>query len=68
MMGVYECRTKKELKTKVGRDAASTFQETGFGPEYKGAGSYPVVGPSPYERKWYALVVVDDDGKIVKVV
>ena len=48
--------------------AADRLQETSmFGPEYKGAGRYPVVGPSPYERKWYATVTVDDGGKIVKV-
>lgn len=68
MMSVYGCKTKKDLKALVGRNAASTFQETSvFGPEFKGAGCYPVVGPSPYERKWYAEVTVDAAGRIVKV-
>ena len=49
-------------------DASRVFQETSmFGPEYRGAGEYAVVGPGPYERKWYARVTVDADGRIVKV-
>ena len=68
MMSVYGCPTKKALKLKVGSRASTLFQETSmFGLEYKGAGSYPVVGPSPYERKWYATVTVDADGRVVKV-
>ena len=68
MMSIYGCRTKKDQKAKVGQDASSLFLETSiFGPEYKGPGSYPVVGPAPTERKWYATVVVGADGKVVKV-
>ena len=49
-------------------DALSRFQETSmFGLEYEGDGQYPVVGPSPTIRKWYALVTVQG-GKIVEVV
>lgn len=69
MLSVYGCKTKKDLKTKVGTDASRVFQETSmFSREYLGAGEYAVVGPAPTERRWYALVVVDADGRIVKVV
>lgn len=68
MLSVYGCKTKKDLKAKVGVEASCVFQETSmFGPEYKGQGSYPVVGPSPTERKWYATVKVDGAGRIVSV-
>lgn len=50
-------------------EASRRLQETSmFGPEFKGAGQYPVVGPAPYERKWFAMVHVDGNGRIVKVV
>ncbi len=70
MMSVYGCPTKKALKLKVGTNVNTNtlFHETSiFGPEYKGAGSYTVVGPSPYERKWFATVTVDASGRVVKV-
>lgn len=68
MMSVYGCRTKKDLKDKVGRNAQDVLQETSyFGPEYHGTGTYPVVGPSPTERKWYATVHVGAGGCIVRV-
>ena len=67
MLSIYGAATKKALKDFVGRPADEVFQETSmFGPEYKGDGSYPVVGPSPYVRKWYATVRVDG-GKVSKV-
>ena len=67
MMSVYRCRTKKDLKARVGQRAGNLFLETSmFGPEYKGDGCYAVVGPSPYERKWYAEVTITD-GKVSKV-
>lgn len=68
MMSVHGCRTKGDLKAKTGVSASGLFYETSlFGPEYKGPGSYTVVGPSPYERKWYATVTVDASGKVSKV-
>ena len=70
MMSVYGCPTKKALKLKVGTNVLThtLFQETSmFGPEYKGAGTYAIVGPSPTERKWFATVTVDADGRVVKV-
>ena len=67
MMSINGCKTKKALKTKVGQSVDGLFVETSmFGPEYKGDGRYAVVGPSPYERRWYANVFVED-GKVVKV-
>lgn len=67
MMSVYRCKTKKDLKARVGQQADGLFQETSmFGPEFKGDGKYTVVGPSPYERKWYATVTVAQ-GKVAKV-
>lgn len=68
MISVYNCRTKKDLKAKIGQDADHVLQETSmFGPELRDHGKFAVVGPGPYERKWYAEVTVDG-GKIVKVV
>lgn len=67
MMSVYGCPTKKSLKEKVGRDASGVLQETSmFGPELRDSGKFAVVGPGPYERKWYAEVTVAG-GRIVKV-
>jgi len=66
MLGISGSPTKKDLKTKLG--TAPRFIETSvFGLEYQGKdGNYTVVGPSPYVRKWYATVTVQD-GKIVRV-
>lgn len=65
MMSYYGCKTKKDLKAQVG--AKPSFIETSFfGPEFKGDGSYCVVGPSPTERKWFATVEVKA-GLIAKV-
>jgi hypothetical protein len=58
-------KTKKELKSNVGK--ALDYVETSiFGPEYKEDGTFCVVGPSPYERKWFASVTMES-GKIKKV-
>ena len=58
-------KTKKMLKESVGKELR--YQETSmFGSEYKSNGRFPVVGPGPYDRKWYATVTMKDD-KIVKV-
>jgi cytochrome c biogenesis protein ResB len=64
MMGA-SYKTKKDLKASVGKPLR--YVETSlFGQEYKDNGTFTVVGPSPYERKWYATVVMVD-GKIAKV-
>jgi len=58
-------RTKKALKENIGRPLR--YIETSlFGPEFKPDGSNTVVGPSPYERKWFAQVQCEK-GLIVKV-
>lgn len=58
-------KTKKALKESVGKRLL--YQETSFfGPEYKSNGVLTVVGPSPYERKWFATVTIEND-KISKV-
>jgi len=64
MMGA-SYKTKKALKESIGKHLQ--YVETSmFGLEYSDNGSFCVVGPSPYERKWYATVVVKD-GLIVEV-
>jgi len=57
--------TKKELKANIGKPL--DYEETSmFGPEYKENGKFCVVGPSPYNRKWYAQVEMEN-GLIKKV-
>jgi len=58
-------KTKKDLKASIGKSLR--FVETSmFGVEYKDTGKFAVVGPAPYDRKWYAEVTMAD-GVIVKV-
>lgn len=65
MLVVIGYKTKKQLKEAVGQPLR--YVETSmFGAEYKDNGSLTVVGPSPYERKWFATVVMKD-GKIARV-
>lgn len=65
MMGISGFTSKKELKEAVGQ--RPHFIETSiFGQEFRGDGSYVVVGPTPYTRKWYATVTVSD-GMIERV-
>lgn len=57
--------TKKALKAAVGKPLR--YQETSmFGEEYRDNGSFAVVGPGAYQRKWYATVEMRD-GLIFKV-
>lgn len=64
MMGA-RYKTKKELRENVGKPLR--YIETSmFGEEYKDNGSFCVVGPDPYARKWYAEVTMRD-GLIEKV-
>ena len=65
MMGISGFKTKKELKAAIG--TKPDFIETSFhGKEYKGDGNYCVVGPDPYDRKWFAELTIAD-GLIRKV-
>lgn len=53
-------KTKKELKAAVGQKL--NYEETSmFGPEYKSNGKFAVVGPSAYDRKWFAEVTMEND-------
>lgn len=57
--------TKKELKAQIGKPL--NYEETSFfGTEYKPTGVFSVVGPSPINRKWYAVVRMLD-GVIAEV-
>ena len=57
--------TKKNMREHIGQPLR--YVETSlFGNEYHGDGEYTVVGPSPYNRKWYGQVTVKD-GLISKV-
>jgi hypothetical protein len=58
-------KTKKALREAIGQPLR--YQETSmFGPEYRENGTLTVVGPSPYERKWFAQVTMAN-GLIQKV-
>ena len=58
-------KTKKDLKASVG--SSLHYVETSvFGTEYKENGTFCVVGPSPYQRKWSASVTMAN-GLIAKV-
>jgi len=64
-MIAFDYRTKKALKASIGQELQ--YIETSiFGPEYVENGTLTGVGPSPYERKWFARVTMQG-GKIAKV-
>ncbi len=64
-MLVLDYRTKKALKESVG--GSLRYEETSIhGPEYVDNGTLYGVGPSAYERKWFAQVEMAN-GKIAKV-
>ena len=64
MMGA-SYKSKKDLKAAVGQSLR--YVETSmFGPEFRANGKFCVVGPSPYERKWFAEVTMEN-GLIKKV-
>ena len=57
--------TKKALKEAIGRRLR--YEETSmFGAEFKKDGQFAVVGPAPYNRQWYATVVME--GGLIKKV
>ena len=61
---------KKDLKTKVGEhvETMPIVDASMFAPSVptSGTGTFQVVGPSLYDRKWFAEVTIADN-KIVKV-
>lgn len=58
-------KTKKELKAAVGQKLKYT-ETSMFGPEYSPNGKFTVVGPSAYQRNWYATVYME--GGLIKKV
>ena len=52
--------TKKALKESIGKRLLYT-ETSAFGNEYHSNGSFAVVGPSAYNRKWYAEVTMKND-------
>lgn len=64
-MLVARYKFKKFLKECIGKRL--NYQETSlFGNEFKENGTFCVVGPEAYVRKWYATVTMKD-GLILKV-
>ena len=57
--------TKKALKESIG-ERLRYAEISVFGPEYTKNGDMTVVGPSLYDRKWYATVTMEN-GIITKV-
>lgn len=58
-------KTKKALKESVGETLR--YRETSlFGNEFQRDGTFCVVGPDEYTRRWFAQVTMAD-GKIAKV-
>lgn len=58
MMGA-RYKTKKELREHVGQPLR--YIETSFfGEEYRDNGTFCVVGPDPYVRRWFAEVTMRD--------
>ena len=55
-------KTKRALKNSIGQSLLYT-ETSMFGPEFKPDGKFPIVGPSPTDRKWYAEITMVD-GKI----
>jgi hypothetical protein len=52
-------KSKQALKESIGKELR--YEETSiFGAEYKENGKFCVVGPSPYVRKWYAEVTMEN--------
>ena len=51
--------TKKALKASVG-EPLKRIETSFFGDEFKANGTFNVVGPAAYDRKWYATVTMKD--------
>ena len=59
-MMVAKYPTKKALKEATGR--SMRYEETSmFGPEYRSDGTFAVVGPGAYDRRWFAEVTMEGD-------
>jgi len=64
-MLVAKYKTKKLLKESIGKQLLYT-ETSLFGNEYKDNGTFCVVGPSAYQRKWFAEITIEN-GLIKKV-
>lgn len=60
MLSARGYKAKKDLKASVGQPLRYT-ETSLFGNEYKPTGTFCLVGPSAYERKWYAQVTMEND-------
>ncbi len=65
MIAATGYKAKKDLKASVGQPLRYT-ETSMFGAEFRADGRFCVVGPSAYERKWFAEVTMKA-GKIAKV-
>lgn len=63
------CKTKKILKEHIGKKV--TIITPNLVSEWSTSGhpvsGIAIVGPGPYERKWYAQIWTDGDGVLLKV-
>jgi len=65
MLAASGYATKKALREAIGQPLKYT-ETSLFGSEYTSDGQVTLVGPSAYDRRWYATVTLRD-GKIAKV-
>lgn len=66
MLSAYGYKSKKDLKLAVGK-RFNYCENSIHGNQYKPNSMLTVVGPSAYDRKWYAQVWTDNEGIITKV-
>jgi hypothetical protein len=65
MLAASGYKLKKDLKAAIGQPLH--YEETSlFGPEFRSTGKNFLVGPSAYQRTWFAAVTTVD-AKITKV-
>ena len=58
-MMVANYATKKALKDSVGKPL-EYIETSMYGKEYKDNGTFAMVGPSAYNRKWWAEVTMEN--------
>lgn len=58
MISVIGKKTKKALRESIG--TAIRVNDPNIMGNYTGNGEYAVVGPSVYDRRWYAVITVKD--------
>lgn len=66
MLASIGCKTKKDLKARIGK--TFQYQETSIhNSEFKFNSPLTVVGPSAYDRRWYAIVTVNEQRQVTSV-